>query len=70
MLKVEKLTVEVGQQKILNDLNISIEAGKVHAIMGPNGSGKSTLSKVLMGDEAYKVISGNITYKSQDLFYL
>jgi Fe-S cluster assembly ATP-binding protein len=67
MLKVEKLTVEVGQQKILNDLNISIEAGKVHAIMGPNGSGKSTLSKVLMGDEAYKVISGNITYKNQDL---
>ena len=67
MLQIENLTVEVGSQKILNNLNIEINAGQVHAIMGPNGSGKSTLSKVLMGDESYKVVGGKITYKNEDL---
>ena len=44
MLSIEKLNVSVGDKKILEDFNLNIGKGEVHAIMGPNGSGKSTLS--------------------------
>ena len=49
LLQVKNLHVEVGGKKILNGLDLTVEKGKVHAIMGPNGSGKSTLSYVLAG---------------------
>ena len=52
---------------ILNGLNLTVDAGQVHAIMGPNGSGKSTLSYVLSGREGYIVTQGSVTYKGQDL---
>lgn len=52
---------------ILNGLNLTVDAGEVHAIMGPNGSGKSTLSYVLAGREGYVVTQGSVTYKGQDL---
>ena len=47
MFKIENLNVKVGDKKILNDFNIDIKPGEIHAIMGPNGTGKSTLSKVI-----------------------
>ena len=46
-LKIQNLSVKVENKKIINDLNLDIKKGEVHAIMGPNGSGKSTLSNVL-----------------------
>jgi len=52
---------------ILNGLNLTVNAGEVHAIMGPNGSGKSTLSYVLSGREGYIVTQGSVTYKGEDL---
>ena len=53
MLKINKLNVEVGEKKILNDFSIDIKDGEIHAIMGPNGTGKSTLSKVILGNKNY-----------------
>ena len=67
LLKIEHLTVKVGNKEILKDLSLSIPMGQVHAIMGPNGCGKSTLSKVIAGDPAYVVSGGNIEFKGKKL---
>jgi Fe-S cluster assembly ATP-binding protein len=63
MIEIKNLHAEVEGKKILNGLNLTINAGEVHAIMGPNGSGKSTLSKVIAGHPAYKVTEGEIIYE-------
>lgn len=67
LLSVKDLSVTVEDNTILNNLNLTMGAGEVHAIMGPNGSGKSTLSRALIGDEDYEVINGSISYLGQDL---
>lgn len=61
-LKIENLNVTVENKKILNNFNLEIKSGEIHAIMGPNGTGKSTLLKVIMGDSNYTVESGNIYF--------
>jgi Fe-S cluster assembly ATP-binding protein len=67
VLEIKDLHVSVEGTEILSGVNLSMEDGKVHAVMGPNGSGKSTLAKVLAGDENYEVTQGQILYKGQDL---
>lgn len=67
MLKTENLNVTVGEKKILNNFNIDIKDGEIHAIMGPNGTGKSTLSKVIMGNKNYVVESGNIIFNNETI---
>ncbi|MDH3605892.1 MAG: Fe-S cluster assembly ATPase SufC [Acidimicrobiia bacterium] len=67
ILQVSNLHVSVEDSPILRGLDLSIERGKVHAVMGPNGSGKSTLANVLMGNPAYQVTSGSILYKGKEL---
>jgi Fe-S cluster assembly ATP-binding protein len=67
MLEVKNLHVEVGGKTILNGIDLSINAGEVHAIMGPNGSGKSTLSYVLAGKEEYEVTNGEVLYNGENL---
>jgi Fe-S cluster assembly ATP-binding protein len=59
-----------GGRDILKGVNLSINAGEVHAIMGKNGSGKSTLVQVLAGRETYEVTSGSVTYDGKDLLEL
>ncbi len=67
LLQIEDLHVQVGETPILKGLNLTINAGEVHAVMGPNGAGKSTLSYVLSGREGYEVTSGKVLYKGEDL---
>ncbi len=70
MLSISNLQVEVDNKKILNGLNLDVNAGEIHAIMGPNGSGKSTLANVLAGRDGYEVVGGNVEYDGADLLSL
>jgi Fe-S cluster assembly ATP-binding protein len=69
MLKIKDLKVKIDNKSILNDFNLEIKPGEVHAIMGPNGSGKSTLSNILSGKKGYDV-SGEILFENKNLFEL
>ena len=67
LLEIRGLTANVGDKQILNGIDLTVNAGEVHAVMGPNGSGKSTLAQVLAGNPAYEVTGGSVTYDGRDL---
>ena len=67
MLIIKDLHARVEDKEILRGINLTVNAGEVHAIMGPNGSGKSTLSYVLAGHEGYQVTQGTVRYQGEDL---
>ena len=67
MLEVKGLRASAGGKEILRGIDLTVNAGEVHAVMGPNGSGKSTLAQVLAGHPAYQVTSGQVLYEGQDL---
>jgi Fe-S cluster assembly ATP-binding protein len=67
LLEITNLRATVGDREILKGIDLTINAGEVHAIMGPNGSGKSTLAQVLAGRELYAVSGGQVLYDGQDL---
>jgi Fe-S cluster assembly ATP-binding protein len=67
LLEISDLSARVAGKEILNGVNLTVNAGEVHAIMGPNGSGKSTLAQVLAGREDYEVTRGSVTFEGKDL---
>ena len=69
MLEIKNLKVSLEEEdkQILNGVDLTVNAGKVHAIMGPNGSGKSTLSYVLSGRDGYEVTDGSAHLLGEDI---
>jgi len=67
LLEIKNLHANVAGREILKGIDLSINAGEVHAIMGPNGSGKSTLAQVLAGRDLYQVTAGEVVYDGKDL---
>jgi Fe-S cluster assembly ATP-binding protein len=67
LLEIRNLEAEIAGRKILNGLDLVVNAGEIHAIMGPNGAGKSTLSYVLAGKPGYEITGGEVLFKGKDL---
>jgi Fe-S cluster assembly ATP-binding protein len=70
LLEIRNLKVSINENIILENLNLEINCGEIHAIMGPNGSGKSTFSKVVAGHPTYSVLDGNIFFKGSSILEL
>jgi len=70
LLEIKDLQVSINNNQILQNLNLTINKGEIHAIMGPNGSGKSTFSKILAGHPAYSVLNGDILFKGSSILDL
>ena len=70
LLEIKNLKVSIEDNVILNDLNLKVQKGEIHAIMGPNGSGKSTFSKVVAGHPAYSILEGDIIFQDTSVIDL
>ncbi len=53
-LRVENMSVTIGGEKILHDINMHIHCGEMVALIGPNGAGKSTFLKAVLGQREYE----------------
>ena len=69
-LEIKNLHVSIEDKEILKGVDLTVEQGKVHAIMGPNGTGKSTLAYTLMGHPSYTVTEGEVNFKGQNVLEL
>ena len=67
MLEIRDLHAVINGKEILKGIDLTVDAGEIHALMGQNGAGKSTLSNVLVGNPAYEVTRGSVTFNGKDL---
>ena len=66
-LEINNLHVNIGENRILKGIDLTVKQGEIHALMGPNGSGKSTLAYTLAGHPSYVVSAGQATFDGQEL---
>ncbi len=67
MLEIKDLHISVGGKEILKGISLTIRDGEIHALMGQNGAGKSTLCNAIVGNPAYEVTKGTITFNGKNL---
>jgi len=67
LLEIKNLSVKVEENEIIKNLDFTVNAGEIHAIMGPNGSGKSTLCYALTGHPDYHITGGEVIYDGKNL---
>lgn len=67
LLEIKDLSVTVEDKKVLKNINLQVKKGEIHVLMGPNGAGKSTLMNTIMAHPKFKVISGKIYFKGEDI---
>ena len=65
LLKAEKVTMQFGGLKAVNEVEMEIRKGEIHALIGPNGAGKTTFFNVISG--IYMPTSGNVIFDGQDI---
>ncbi len=66
ILEMQGITKTFPGVKALDNVNITVKAGEIHALVGENGAGKSTLMKVLSGVYPHGSYSGSIVYEGQE----
>lgn len=66
-LEIQNLHVSIEGNEILKGLDLTVNAGEIHAIMGPNGTGKSTFAYALMGHPTYEVTDGDILFNGKSI---
>ncbi|HUH65604.1 MAG TPA: ATP-binding cassette domain-containing protein, partial [Syntrophales bacterium] len=67
MIEIRNLSVSVEGKTILNDVNLHIDQGETIVLFGPNGSGKTSLLKTIMGIPQYRIESGSIAFRGEDI---
>ena len=67
VLDLVDVGLAVGGKPILQDLNLHVLPGEIHAILGMNGTGKSTLASVIMGLSGFSPTSGNVVFQGEDI---
>jgi len=67
LFEVAGLHVSVEGHEILKGVDLTVESGRIHALMGPNGSGKSTLANALLANPDYEVTAGRVRFKGSDI---
>ena len=66
LLEMRNITKTFPGVKALDNVNLQVEPGEIHAIVGENGAGKSTLMKVLSGIHPYGSYEGEILYDGEE----
>lgn len=67
VLSLDHVTLDLGRNRVLDDLSIDFWAGHVHAVIGPNGAGKSTMANVIMGLSGYTDFEGDVVFEGESL---
>ncbi len=67
LLEIKNLSLNVNGNKLLNNINLSLNKGMTYAVVGPNGVGKTTLGHTIMGLEGYREFEGDIFFKGKSI---